>query len=707
MYIFELILITEIIMSNFKKIFKDELIKFLINYINENQYNSNYSQIKEIIIQFLDDNYIIDKSLLVMFFVHIIKKNHMINTYVANEFDSIIDYDLQISNLCSELFVEDYLFDEDTDNIIIDHIILDFEKNIVSPILFEISSSTDSEIKSVDEIETIQSIDCENDYHRTFFIRTYKYPIFTYIKTWINNYISDMCLLLLYIIVNFGVAYYYYNKEYISNNLFRQVAQNIKISKMSVGLININIILCFLSISSFVDRFYKIMPWWIYSWIPLYRFKTLHFISGTIFLCAIIIHVFTHIINLFIISDRINLCTFNVLNMNKLGLDKYLFYNSYDILLTYPFVSGFVILIFVIIHLYYILRLNNKISFFRLFNLRSIRHSLFLNNHWKLTVIITTLLLFHGARQWLSATTNWMWTVWFLVYYIVDNRLKIFRLNKSTIVYIKNYQDKILELTINRPKYINIDNVGMSCLINIPYINKHEWHPFTIDYTVDSIIFNIEIVGQWSQTLKRISEEESDSGYIELYNKDIYLSRCYNNVISYVQNYNISIIYIFGICITSLISFLKEVKNNNKINPISKKIFIIWTLNDMNILYIFKDLINEIINNKDYNISFYIFMTQKIDDFDNQLLTYIQYKSLSLNNIDILSGIKKHKIYFRRPNLTNILKNIVQYSNDNNYIKKIGVFLCGSPNMQKNMKEICNQHNYNIYNILLQYHKVQ
>ena len=123
MYIFELILITEIIMSNFKKIFKDELIKFLINYINENQYNSNYSQIKEIIIQFLDDNYIIDKSLLVMFFVHIIKKNHMINTYVANEFDSIIDYDLQISNLCSELFVEDYLFDEDTDNIIIDHII--------------------------------------------------------------------------------------------------------------------------------------------------------------------------------------------------------------------------------------------------------------------------------------------------------------------------------------------------------------------------------------------------------------------------------------------------------------------------------------------------------------------------------------------------------------------------------------------------------
>lgn len=693
-------------MTHFKKIFKEELIKFLINYINENQ----HTNIKDIILQFLDDNYVINKSLLIMFIVHIIKKNNMINKYNSNESDSIVDYDLLLNNICLDIFNDQEFFEEEDDkkNIIIDKIIADYEMNIDSyqNIIPERLSAIESGTKSTDEIENIQLIDDENEFHNSFFISTYRFPLISYIKTWFINSISDIILLCIYISINFGVGYYYYNKNYIDENLFKNISKNIKISKMSVGLININIVICFLSISSLVDKLYKIMPWWFYTLIPSYRFRTLHFISGIVFFCAIIIHIVTHTINIFILNDNINLCTFTVLNLKKLGFKTNIFYENYDILLTYPFISGFIVLLFAIIHFYYVLRLNNKNIIISAFKLKSIRHSLFLNNHWKISLITITLLLFHGLKQWLSITTNWIWTIWFIIFYFIENRYRIFGMNKSTIIYIKNYQDKLLELTVNRPKYIKENTIGMSCLLNIPIIHKNEWHPFTIDYTTDSIIFFIEVVGQWSNNLKQLSYADED-GYIELYNKEIYLSRCYNNIITYANNYNISIIYVFGICITTLISFLKNIKNGTNLSSVTKKIFIIWTLNDINILYIFKDLINEIIHDQEHKISFHIFITQKMSEFDNLLLTYIQYRSLLINGEDVLSGIKNNKIYFRRPDLTNILKNIIRYSNDNNYYKRIGIFLCGSPMMQKKMKNICNKHNYNIYNYELQFHKVQ
>lgn len=696
-------------MTHFKKLFKDELIKFLINYINKNQYAENYEKIKDIIIQFLDDNYVIDKSLLSMFFVYIIKKNDMINTYSTHEADdSIVDHEFQLNSMCFDLFDDDMYEDSDInsinsstntviannrrseimlDNIIIEHLITDYELNIDS--------------------NNISNVDDESDQHNVFFISSYKYPLFTYIKTWLTNYISDIALFILYASINIGVASIYYSRDYIDRNLFKHISDTVKISKMSAGVININIIICFLSISSLVDKFYKIMPWWFYSCVPLYRFKTIHYASGTIFFIAVIVHVAGHIFTSFTLFERNNLCAFTVLKLDKLGLDKYKFYNYWDYVLTYPYISGFIIMFISIVHIYFVLRINNNIFLVRSLKLKPIRHSIFLDYHWKLSIVMVTTLLFHGLKQWLAITTNWAWTLWFIIYYLIENRFRIFGLNESSILHITNYHDKLLELTINKPKNIKIDSAGMSFLLNIPSVHKKEWHPFTIDYNTDSIIFFIEVVGQWSTKLKDMSMP-NESGYQDLYYQKIYLSRCYNNIVSYINYYNISIVFVFGICITSLVSFLKETIRSKTVQNHTKKIYVIWTLNDINILYIFKDLINEVIENEElYNISFHIFITQKMNEFDNLLIRYLQYKSFSKNNIDVISGLKNKKIYFRRPNIPNIIKNTIEYSNNNDYHKKIGVFLCGSPPMQTYIKDQCNEHNYNIYNISLQFHKVQ
>ena len=139
----------------------------------------------------------------------------------------------------------------------------------------------------------------------------------------------------------------------------------------------------------------------------------------------------------------------------------------------------------------------------------------------------------------------------------------------------------------------------------------------------------------------------------------------------------------------------------------SKIIHVIWTLNDINMIYIFKDLINEIIENEDlFNIKFDIFLTKKIDHMDKSIINYMQYKSYQKNKYDIIS-LLKYKIYFRRPNISNIFKNIIQYTNHNNYNKQIGLFVCGGASLDKQIKNITKEHNNNIYNIDIQYHKVQ
>ena len=681
-------------MSQFKKYIKEELAKYYINYINKNRDDEKYITTKKKIIEYLDDTDVIDKSLLSVFFLSIIKKYNLLEdkSDIRESFrdgelltDSLIN-NSDIADTSHEFLMNEFCYSMYDDNmntednkIILENIAYDYELNVN---IFNDSPSNET----IDSERVVESI----------FIQDYEYPFYIYIYKRLRNYLSYFVIFSIYTFINLLIGYFYYSKDYVDPELYRSIAHNFKLSKMSVGIINFNIIVCFASVSHFIEKIYRITPWWFYSIVPFYRFKNLHIISGIVVILFIFMHIIPHIINSVYLYNNNNFCTYTVLNLHKLGLSKYKNYRYIDYILTYPYVSGFVILIFIFIQYYFIAR-------FILY--KNIRHSIFFNFHWKSSLLMVILLMFHGIKQWIGVANNYIWTIIFVIYYFIDNRFRIFKTNKSQILHIVNYHDKILELTIKKPNNINLNMVGMSFLLNIPIVNKNEWHPFTIDNSSDDIIFLIEVIGNWSNKLK----DNTINNSVQLFNKNIYLSRCYDNIISYIKYYNVSIVFVFGICITSFVSFLKEtikLKNMNFYSR-SKIIHVIWTLNDINMIYIFKDLINEIIENEDiFNIKFDIFLTQKIDHMDKSIINYMQYKSYQKNKYDIIS-LLKYKIYFRRPNISNIFKNIIQYTNHNNYNKQIGLFVCGGASLDKQIKNITKEHNNNIYNIDIQYHKVQ
>ena len=99
------------------------------------------------------------------------------------------------------------------------------------------------------------------------------------------------------------------NEDYVDPELYRSIAHNLKLSKMSVGIINFNIIVCFASVSHFIEKIYRITPWWFYIIVPFYRFKNLHIISGIVVIIFIFIHIIPHIINSVYLYNNNNFCT--------------------------------------------------------------------------------------------------------------------------------------------------------------------------------------------------------------------------------------------------------------------------------------------------------------------------------------------------------------------------------------------------------------
>ena len=187
-------------MSQFKKYIKEELAKYYINYINKNRDDEKYITTKKKIIEYLDDTDVIDKSLLSVFFLSIIKKYNLLEdkSDIRESFrdgelltDSLIN-NSDIADTSHEFLMNEFCYSMYDDNmntednkIILENIAYDYELNVN---IFNDSPSNET----IDSERVVESI----------FIQDYEYPFYIYIYKRLRNYLSYFVIFSIYTFIN-------------------------------------------------------------------------------------------------------------------------------------------------------------------------------------------------------------------------------------------------------------------------------------------------------------------------------------------------------------------------------------------------------------------------------------------------------------------------------------------------------------------------
>ena len=584
-------------------------------------------------------------------------------------------------------------------------------------------------------------IDLYDCHHDTFFIDKYKNKLYERLHIYLINNLSSLILYSFIIFINISIIISTYNKNYVRDGYLEEVNNTIKVAKSFAILIDFNICLCLFTSFSLLDTIYSKVIF-LNTYLPIFIYRKIHYISGIILYISILAHTVSHFINIYNLSKLNYNCVYYILDLHKLGFSKTTANKSIDYITSYPYITGIILFILFLFHGILCIQYLKK----------KIRLSLFNLFHSTISIFSIIFLLFHGYKQWLGTAKNYIWTLPFIIYYIIDNRYKIFKLNKAFIIEANVYYDKFIVLSISKNlKYIN-DTIGVTTMVNIPAINNYEWHPFSVDVCKVSnsnyIKLYIEITGKWTTDLKKLvnntsiyrnsyesdlpilessspssnSDKEDESSvdsntniaYINnmnITNKfKIYLSNYHMTSLSFIKYYPVNVIFAFGVGITPFVAIFKDyinqMKRINKHYQNIKKIKLVWVINNINILYLFKDLFDEI-NNYSYLELFdiNIFLTTEIPKNDKCIIEYVRNAIYIKYDYDIIFGMNHNIIKLERPNIENIIKNIIYKINLHNISKSLGVFICGSDVIEKKIKSLCYEHNYNIHNIHIHLHK--
>lgn len=489
----------------------------------------------------------------------------------------------------------------------------------------------------------------------------------------------SICYTIVNIIAFISTFMHFYTVQYY-------MMENIKIYK-SIAKSSASIILLntFISIFPLITYRFKIIN---YIYFPHYLNLVLHYLCFGMIVIFAIIHAICHFIILHIIYELSNICVYNALELDKLGVD--IKFNSYLKLL--PVWSG-------------ILLIMIMIGFFILWILlkyKKIRHSIFYNYHLAIVILYFLFLLLHGSLNWLGPSQTIYWIILPIGIYLFDKYKKIFHIHKLISCYAQVSND-FIKLTIvkttNIIKYMT--EPSMTLDIKIPIISKFEWHKFTITTSPndDYLVLYIRSTGKWTNKLK--SYIINNSIYSEM-NLILYADKITNNVIKYTSLYNILLLVCTGYGITPYISLIRDViYNPNKYKNV-KQINIIWIINNDADCNIFDKTLNGLFNHEIFNLQ--IYFTKNIIIEDLEQIKFLQYYIHNKNNFDIISGLtQKNKTIMSKPNFNIILQEILK---NNISEKSIGVFFCGNDMLQKKLLKKCYKYSNNTLDIQLNFHSV-
>jgi Ca2+-binding EF-hand superfamily protein len=287
---------------------------------------------------------------------------------------------------------------------------------------------------------------------------------------------------IIYFVANFASANINMSLE---NN---RIVKTTLIARYFAGMIFLNMSLIVLFMCNYVNTFLSSTK--LKYYLPLGDTKHYHMVCASVLGLAIIPHVLYHLLGDFpYIAAKCApqpakkyVTVFWLTFMNYTGLTGVILLILFSIMIIIPLIKP----------------IMNK------------KYELFLNTH-KLFYIAIIVMFVHCRTP---STKRWPYVFFMtvpLILFAIELIVRLIRYikNKSKIIRVKYLKSGVVMLEIEKPKKFTF-RCGQYAQLNIPAINKWQWHPFTFASSPndDNLFFFISPAGDWTSQLKNFSTDE-------------------------------------------------------------------------------------------------------------------------------------------------------------------------------------------------------
>nr|ABC72118.1 gp91phox [Siniperca chuatsi] len=280
---------------------------------------------------------------------------------------------------------------------------------------------------------------------------------------------------------------------------------------------------------------------------------------------------------------------------------------------------------------------------------------------------------------------TWKWVVAPMILYVCERLVRIYRSHQKVVITkVVMHPSKTLELQMKR-KGFHME-VGQYVFIQCPSVSRLEWHPFTLTSAPEEDYFSahIRIVGDWTQALYEACGGDKTELQEAWKLPKLAIDGPFGTASEDVFRYEVVMLVGAGIGVTPFASILKSVwykRIQNNQDVFTKKIYFYWLCPETQAFEWFADLLQSLEGQ----------MTEKgVTDFLSYNIYLTRWKETEAAHFrvhheaenDPITGLKQKTLY-GKPNWDNEFTSIASKHPGT----KVGVFLCGPPQLGKSLEK--------------------
>ncbi|CAN9498402.1 unnamed protein product [Ophioblennius macclurei] len=285
---------------------------------------------------------------------------------------------------------------------------------------------------------------------------------------------------------------------------------------------------------------------------------------------------------------------------------------------------------------------------------------------------------------------TWKWVLAPMILYVCERLVRLYRSHQKVVITkVVMHPSKTLELQMKRKGFRM--EVGQYVFIQCPSVSRWEWHPFTLTSAPEEDYFSahIRIVGDWTQALYEACGGDRTEPQEAWKLPKVAIDGPFGTASEDVFRYEVVMLVGAGIGVTPFASILKSVwykriQNNQEV--FTKKIYFYWLCPETQAFEWFADLLQSLerqMTEKDVTdfLSYNIYLTRWKETEAAHFRVHHEAEN------DPITGLKQKTLY-GKPNWDNEFTNIASQHPKT----KVGVFLCGPPQLGKSLEKQCLSH---------------
>ncbi|KAM8903035.1 NADPH oxidase 2 [Spinachia spinachia] len=280
---------------------------------------------------------------------------------------------------------------------------------------------------------------------------------------------------------------------------------------------------------------------------------------------------------------------------------------------------------------------------------------------------------------------TWKWVVGPMILYVCERLVRFYRAHQKVVITkVVMHPSKTLELQMKR-KGFHME-VGQYVFIQCPSVSRLEWHPFTLTSAPEEDYFSahIRIVGDWTEALYEACVGDKTQPQEAWKLPKLAIDGPFGTASEDVFRYEVVMLVGAGIGVTPFASILKSVwykriQQNQEV--FTKKIYFYWLCPETEAFEWFADLLQSLERQ----------MAEKgVTDFLSYNIYLTRWKETEAAHFrvhheaenDPITGLKQKTLY-GKPNWDNEFSSIAAAHPGT----KVGVFLCGPPQLGKSLEK--------------------